>query len=70
MKREYIEIEMDGKPFKVRVISYGDKSRKTLVYMHGILNAACLGGRMVGILAKDYRLVLFDNCNWGLSTRT
>jgi pimeloyl-ACP methyl ester carboxylesterase len=70
LKREHIEIEMDQKPFKVWTITYGTKDKPTLVICHGLISSSCLFGRFLGLIAQHYRLVLFDNLNNGLNTKT
>ena len=56
-------------PFRVRVFEIGDKTKKTLVITHGFSGCALSYYTMIHTLAKSYRLVLFDNCSWGLNTR-
>ena len=51
MRREYTEIEMDGKPFNVRTVYYGDESKKTLILLHGICAFGAAWGTGLGLLA-------------------
>ena len=62
---------MEGKPFQVRTIIYGDKEeeKKTLVMTHGFMGASAVWIWMLKHLAERYRLVLFDHGSWGLNTR-
>ena len=71
LERRYVTIEMEGKPFKVRVLVYGKKeeNKKTLCMTHGYLGNSTVWGHMLNILAEHYRLVLFDNGSFGLNTR-
>ena len=72
LERMYVMIEMEGKPFRVRVITYGDeakKDKKTLVMTHGFLGCSLNWVWMFKPLAERYRLVLFDHSSWGLNTR-
>jgi abhydrolase domain-containing protein 4/abhydrolase domain-containing protein 5 len=70
--RKYVEIEMDGKPFKVRVVTINEQckgERQTLVLTHGYLGSTPTHLRILKGLSELYHLVLFDNCTWGLNTR-
>ena len=71
MKRGYIHIEMDSKPFAVRTLEVDDSEapKKTLVLMHGFLSASVCFYRILKSLSEKYRLVLFDTMSWGLNTR-
>ena len=62
IKRSFVTIEMEGKPFNVRTFVVGDYSdgKPTLVMTHGALRAAICLHRMLKPLSEKYRLVLFD----------
>lgn len=69
---KYTMIEMDGAPYRVRTYYFGDQaeSKKTLILTHGFMaNVAAFLG-LLKPLAAEYRLIAFDNCNWGLNTRS
>ena len=68
-ERKYIEIEMDGKPFYVRTLIFGDKEKKALVMTHGWYGSAIGFFKMFKKLSEHYRLVLFDNCGFGLNSQ-
>ena len=71
VKRDFITIEMDNRPFKVRTFVVGDVSegKKTLVMVHGFALGALGHFNVIKQLAVKYRLVLFDNFGWGMNTR-
>lgn len=70
IKKRFITIEMDGKPFKVRTFYIGDESqKKTLVMTHGFALASVLFYKMLFKLSQEYRIVMFDHSSWGLNTR-
>ena len=71
LTRQYIMIDVEGKPFRVRVHIYNkdDKEKKTLVMMHGYLGSSVCWSWMIKPLSEKYRLVLFDHNSWGLNTR-
>ena len=69
IEKGFVTIVMDGKPFQVRVFTIGDKSKKTLVLIHGYGVSSLIFYAILKPLAKKYRLVLFDNGGWGLNTR-
>ena len=61
---------MDQKPFFVRFNILGDVSKPTLVLVHGYM----CGGVSAYVqwfkyLVPFYRVVVFDNCGWGLNTK-
>ena len=62
---------MDGKPFRVRTFYFGceDKSKKTLILTHGFMANIVSWFSFLKMISKHYRLIAFDNCNWGLNTR-
>jgi len=62
---------MDGKPFRVRTFYFGceDASKKTLVLTHGFMANTVSMISLLRLLSKQYRLIAYDNCNWGLNTR-
>jgi pimeloyl-ACP methyl ester carboxylesterase len=70
--RKYVEIEMDGKPFQVRVVTINEHEKgkkKTLVMHHGMFGASVVHMRILKDLADHYHVVLFDQVCWGLNTR-
>ena len=72
LKRDYVELNlsMEEAPYRVRVFDIDDGTdKKTLVLLHGFGMASCMFGPLLSILAKQYRLVLFDNLGWGLNSR-
>ena len=71
LDRRYVMIEMEGKPFRVRVLVYGGDSsnKKTLCMTHGWLGNSTGWTWMLKPLAEHYRLVLFDCASWGLNTK-
>ena len=60
---------MDNKPFAVRTFDYGDKSKKTVVLLHGYLGASVHFYKMLKPLSEHYRVVMFDHGSWGFNTR-
>ena len=71
LKLSYVQIEVNGEPLRVRVAVYNDdKSKKTLVMTHGYEYSSALMARILPGLAKNYRIVMFDNLGWGLNSRT
>ena len=69
VNRTYTMIEMEGSPFRVRTIYIGDKTKKTLLITHGYFSNGTTYLKMLKPLSEKYRLVLFDNCGWGLNTK-
>ena len=69
--KDFVTIQMDGNPFQVRTFTIGDIShnKKTLVLTHGYTASALSYYTMIKTLAEKYRLILFDNCSWGLNSR-
>ena len=71
-------IQMDSNPFKVRYTILGQPSevdsrtatKKTLVLVHGYM---CSGVsayiQSFKYYEPKYRIVVFDNCGWGLNTQ-
>ena len=59
-------------PFRVRTFYFGceDKSKKTLILTHGYMQNALCNMGFLKLLAQEYRVIAYDNCNWGLNTRT
>lgn len=61
---------MDGEPFFVRNTVLGDKSKPTLLLVHGYMCGGLSGFvQWFKYLLPHYRIVIFDNCGWGLNTR-
>ena len=54
----------------MRTVTYGTSDKKTLVLMHGLAACSVHWGIILGQLAEHYRIVMFDNCNWGLNSKT
>ena len=71
IKSTFIEIEMDGVPFRVRTHTIEDKTsgKPTLVLMHGYLGTSTDWTKMLKPLREKYRIVLFDNVGFGTNTR-
>ena len=69
VERKYITIEMDAKPFLVRTYRVGDPRKDTLVLVHGLMCSSLHFYKLIPVLAKQYNLVMFDNCGWGLNSR-
>ena len=69
---KYTQFEMDNQPFQARTWYFGceDKSKKTLILTHGFMANIPSLLTFTNIMAKHYRVIAFDNCNWGLNTRT
>ena len=68
---KYITIYMCGKELKVRTHIYNDdRSKKTLFMTHGFMLAGSYLSPILPALSKHYRIVMVDNCAWGLNTRT
>ena len=73
--RTYTMIKIETRDFAVRTIFIGDEqnedgtTKKTLVMTHGFGSFACTFYKYLKPLSEKYRLVLFDNCGWGLNTR-
>ena len=72
LDRKFVYIKKEGKPFRVRVIVYDktpNEHKRTLVLTHGFIGSSLNWTWMIAPLAKLYRIVLFDNCSWGLNQR-
>ena len=68
-ERKFVTIEMDGEPFHIRTVIYGDKSKKTLVMTHGyMLSGVMAFFKLFKNLAEHYRLVVFDQGSFGLNS--
>lgn len=67
--RKYVSIKVDGFDFKVRVISFGETSKPTLVLTHGYASFAASYFMILKELAEHYRVIMFDNASWGANTR-
>ena len=63
---------MDGEPFQVRTFYFGceDKSKKTVILNHGFMANIISYFKFLKLLTEHYRVMAYDNCNWGLNTRT
>ena len=71
LQSKYVNIEMAGQNLAVRTHIYNDdRSKKTLLMTHGYAMASVHYCRIMPALAEHYRIVMFDNCAWGLNTRT
>ena len=67
-------IKIETKDFAVRTIYIGEfdeynPKKKTLVMTHGFGSFAMTFFKYLKPLSEKYRIVLFDNCCWGLNTR-
>ena len=74
LDRRYYTIQMDGKPFKVRVVSIGREdsgtpTKKTLLITHGYFCSGPYLMRILKDLAEKYHVVVYDNMSWGLNSR-
>lgn len=73
IKKGYVQIRMDDKPFGVRIfevdVHQGATPKQTLVLMHGFLSASVCFYKILKSLAEKYRIVMFDTMSWGLNTR-
>ena len=71
VKRDFITIEMDEKPFKVRTFVAGDDSdgRQTLLLVHGYMASGLAHFNIIKPLTEKYRVVFFDNFGWGMNTK-
>ena len=68
---KYTIINVYGQELAVRTYIYNDdRSKKTLVMTHGYCMASVFFSRIMPALAEHYRIVMFDNCSWGLNSRT
>ena len=72
--RTYTLIKIETKDYAVRTIFIGDfneekPEKKTLVMTHGFASFAVTFYKYLKPLSEKYRIVLFDNCGWGLNTR-
>ena len=73
----YVTIQMDNKPFQVRYTILGNPNetaktaaKKTLVLVHGYMCAGVSSFvQWFKYLMPKYRVVVFDNCGWGLNTQ-
>ena len=72
LTREFLTIEMSGKPFKVWC-TYSKEgpsaSKKTVVMTHGYMGASTNFSCILPQLLETYHVVLFDNTCWGRNTR-
>ena len=70
IRKDFITIYMDNKPFQVRTFDIGDKTtKKTLVLVHGYTGASVMFYQMLYTLSQQYRIVMFDHGSWGMNTR-
>lgn len=73
---DYTTIEMDSKPFQVRYhIIDSDQSAQSekpiLVLMHCYMHSSASAFvQFFKYLTPTYRVVCFDNCGWGLNSRS
>ena len=69
---KYTNIEMDGAPYRVRTYYFGcdDKSKPLLIFTHGFMQPILGTFGFAKACVKHFRLIAYDNCNWGLNTRT
>ena len=67
----FVNIEMDGKPFRVRKYAIGAESegKPTLVMVHGYAATGTYFFHLWKALSEHYRIVSFDNFGWGQNTR-
>ena len=69
IERRYVEIQMDGQPFKVRTFVIGSMDKKTLVMTHGYLCGSPWHVLILKALSEEFRVVMFDNMSFGGNTR-
>ena len=53
----------------MRVISFGEVSKPTLVMTHGYASFAVSHFMIMKELAEHFRVIMFDNSSWGANTR-
>lgn len=71
LQSKYVFIKMNGQDLAIRTHIYNDdRSKKTLLMTHGYAMASVYFCRIMPALAEHYRIVMFDNCSWGLNSRT
>ena len=64
---------MEGKPFQVRTFEFNRELKgvkKTLVVIHGYMASFVCFREWMRYCADHYHVIAFDNCNWGLNTRS
>ena len=65
-EKTFTTIEMDGEPFRIRTVAYGDRSKKTLLMTHGYMLSGVLAYyKVMKRLSEYYRLVIFDQGSFG-----
>ena len=69
IKKDFIWIEMDGKPFRVRTFDFGDRNKKTLVLVNGYNANALRHSNIFADLSERYRVVTFDHGSYGMNTK-
>ena len=63
----FVNIEMDGKPFKIRKYEIGKETdgKKTLVWAHGFGGSGAIYADKWKELSERYRLIYFDCFSFG-----
>ena len=73
IKKDFVYIEMDGKPFRVRTITISPenetKDTETLLLVHGFWSAALIFYRMFDALSKNYKVICIDSLSHGINSR-
>ena len=69
VEKDFVLIEMDGNPFRVRTFEFGDKAKKTLVWIGGYSFSALKHVELYKTLSERYRVVLFEHGSFGMNTK-
>ena len=73
IKKDFVYIEMDGKPFRVRTVTVNSEKEtentKTLFLVHGYCASAVMFFKMFDLLSKKYKVICVDSMSHGINSR-
>ena len=73
IKKDFVYVEMDGKPFRVRTITISPevetKDTKTLLLVHGYCSASVFFFKIFDALSKKYKVICVDSMSHGINSR-
>ena len=69
VEKDFAWIEMDGRPFRVRNFKFGDKAKKTLVFIGGYSFSVLRYVSIFRALSERYRVVAIEHGSYGMNTK-
>ena len=69
VSKYFVNIQMENKPFRVRVYDCGNKNNKTLVFVQGYFASALRTIYFFDKLASNYRVIMIEHGSVGLNSK-